>query len=163
MIEIYTNLFVGDQSAYESNVKYQSDWAVVHACKEPFHRRALGYKEPGAPKDDPEYLFARRDNRLILNMIDAPNPEYIPKKMVDTAIQFISEQLAENKRVLVHCNKGQSRSPGIGLMYLVKHTDKLPKTSFVEAERAFRKIYPLYEPARGMRGFMQKYWRVYAN
>lgn len=163
MIEIYKNLFIGDEDTYERNVKCQQGWSIVHACKEPYHRRELKYTTRGAPKNHPEYLFARRDNRLILNMIDVQDPEYIKKIMVDAAIQFIFEQLEENKKVLLHCNQGMSRSPGIGLLYLAKHTDTIPKTSFVEAERAFRNLYPLYQPARGMWGFMQKYWKDYSG
>jgi len=70
MIEVYLNLFVGDQSDYEINVATQEGWAVVHACKEPYHRQALGYRVRGAPKDHPEYLVARRGNRLILNIVE---------------------------------------------------------------------------------------------
>ena len=36
-----------------------------------YHRQALGYRSRGAPKDHPEYLVARRGNRLILNIVDA--------------------------------------------------------------------------------------------
>ena len=58
MIEIYPNLFVGDQGDYEYQVKGQDGWAVVHACKEPYHRQLLGYRTRGAPKGHPEYLYA---------------------------------------------------------------------------------------------------------
>lgn len=71
MIERYSDLFVGNQDDYESNVKYKANWAVVHACKEPYHRLALGYSSKAAPKNHPEYLFAKRTNRLILNLVDA--------------------------------------------------------------------------------------------
>ena len=163
MIEIYPNLFIGNQDDYEFNVARQPDWAVVHACKEPYHRAALGYRGRGAPKDHPEYLVARRGNRLILNMVDADNPAYIPQEIVDAALQFIAEQLAEDIKVLVHCNQGMSRSPGIGLLYLAKHTDKLPNDTFAKAEQAFREIYPAYNPASGIRGFMQANWELYAK
>lgn len=161
MIEIHPNLYIGNQDDYELSVARQPGWAVVHACKEPYHRAALGYSGRGAPKEHPEYLVAHRGNRLILNMVDADNPAYIPQEIVDAAIQFISEQLAEKGRVLVHCNQGMSRSAGIGLLYLIKHTNRLPKGSFAEAEQAFREIYPPYNPAAGMRGFMQFHWNFY--
>lgn len=77
MIEVYPNLFVGDEADYRI-VLNMSGWFIVHACKEPFHRQALGYAGRGAPKDHPEYLVAERDGRLILNLVDAPNPAYIP-------------------------------------------------------------------------------------
>ncbi len=163
MIEISPNLFIGNQDDYEMNVSRQSGWAVVHACKEPYHRNALGYKGRGAPKNHPEYLVAPRGNRLMLNLIDADDPAYIPQEIIDAALVFVHEQLNSGSKVLVHCNQGGSRSPGIGLLYLVKHTDKLPKDSFANAEQVFREIYPLYNPALGIRGFMQRNWDFYAK
>ena len=160
MIEIYPNLFIGTEQDYESKVKGQPDWVIVHACKEPYHRNELGYKSLGAPKGHPEYLIARRGNRLILNLVDAPNPAYIPKEIIDAALEFIHAGLSESHKVLVHCNLGKSRSPSIGLLYLSKYTDRLPK-EFSAAEREFRQIYPLYNPGAGMRGFIVKNWGTY--
>ena len=49
MIEIYPNLYIGHQGDYEYLVQGQDGWAVVHACKEPYHRDLLGYTTQGAP------------------------------------------------------------------------------------------------------------------
>lgn len=162
MKEVYPNLHVGNELDYENAVRDQPGWAVVHACKEPYHRQALGYRTQGAPKTHPEYLIARRGERLILNLVDADNPAYIPKTIVDAALEFVHEQLGANKEVLVHCNQGMSRSATIALLFLVKHTDILPRT-MAEAETAFRAIYPPYNPAGGMRGFMTEHWQEYAS
>ena len=82
-------------------------WAVVHACKEPFHRMALGYVTRGAPRNHPDYLYSNRPgNRLALNMIDADNSKYVSKEMVDVAIDYIDEKLRKGFKVLVHCNEG---------------------------------------------------------
>ena len=159
MIEIYPNLFIGIADDYELSVKGQTDWVVVHACKFPYHRDELGYKS-AAPKNHPEYLIARRGNRLILNLVDAPNPAYIPKEIIDAALEFIHKGLSEGKKVLVHCNLGESRSPSIGLLYLAIHTDKLSK-DFATAEQEYRKIYPSYNPGLGMRGFLVNNWDSY--
>lgn len=160
MIEIYPNLFIGTGDDYEYQVKSQPDWVVVHACKIPYHRQELGYTTQGAPKSHPEYLIARRENRLILNLVDAPNPAYIPKEIIDAALEFIQKGLDDGKKVLVHCNLGESRSPSIGLLYLAIHTDILPK-EFTAAEQAFRQIYPSYNPGAGMRGFLIQNWGNY--
>jgi predicted protein tyrosine phosphatase len=159
MIEIYPNLFIGTEQDYEYQVKGKPDWMVVHACKEPYHRRELGYTSRGAPKDHPEYLIARRGNRLILNLVDAPDPNYIPKEIIDSALDFIREGLSSHK-ILVHCNLGESRSPSIGMLYLAINTDKLPK-EFPAAEQSFRRIYASYNPSSGMRGFLAKNWDGY--
>ncbi|MDO9036420.1 MAG: phosphatase, partial [Methanoregula sp.] len=110
MIEIYPNLFIGNENDYETKVRQESGWCVVHACKEPYHREALGYSGRAAPKNHPEYLIARRGNRLILNLVDAPDPAYIPKEIIDAALAFISANLNAGSHVLVHCNEGCSRS-----------------------------------------------------
>lgn len=160
MIEIYPNLFIGTVDDYELQVKGQEDWSIVHACKEPYHRRELGYTTNGAPKGHPEYLIARRENRLILNLVDAPNPAYIPKEIIDAALEFIYQRLGAGHKVLVHCNLGESRSPSIGLLYLAIHTEKLSK-EFATAENEFRQIYPSYNPGGGIKGFLVKYWNTY--
>ena len=117
MIEIMHNLFIGSQSDYENIVKYESGWYVIHACKEPYHRQALGYSGRAVSKDHPEYLMAERENRLILNLVDVADPAYIAKIIIDKAIGCIAGHINEMK-VLVHCNQGASRSATIGLLYL---------------------------------------------
>jgi predicted protein tyrosine phosphatase len=163
MKEIYGNLYVGNENDYENTARKSDGWSIVHACKEPYHRQALGYTERAAPKTHPEYLIARRENRLILNLVDADNPAYIPKEIIDAALNFVHEQLKADKKVLVHCNQGMSRSPSIGMLYLLKYTDKLPSNSFEEIEAGFREIYPQYNPAAGVRGFMIANWKTYTS
>lgn len=163
MIEILTNLYIGNQDDYERNVKLQAGWAIVHACKEPYHRQALGYKGRAVDKNHPEYLIARRGNRLILNLVDVDNPEYISKEILDTALDFINENLTKNSKVLVHCNQGQSRSASIGLLYLVKFTDIIKSADFIEAEKEYLDLYPSYNPANGIRTFMLRNWNNYRN
>lgn len=160
MIEIYPNLFIGTEQDYENGVNDQTGWMIVHACKEPYHRQLLGYTTRGAPKDHPEYLMAQRGNRLILNLVDTPNPAFIPKEIIDTALYFIHKGLSEGCKVLIHCNLGESRSPSIGLLYLRIHTDILPD-EFALAEGKFREIYPPYNPSMGIRGFVVNNWNSY--
>lgn len=162
MIEIYPNLWIGSERDFENEVNNKLDWYVVHACKEPYHRQLLGYTGRGAPKEHPEYLLARRNNRLYLNLVDAPSAIFFDKSIIDAALEFIHEGLANNKKVLVHCNLGESRSPSIGFLYLAIYTNMLPKT-FLEAELDFIKIYPNYNPGNGIRGFMLNNWNNYIH
>lgn len=163
MIEVSERLYVGNQNDYENTVKLQGDaWHVVHACKEPYHRQALGYTGRSAPKDHKEYLIALRDYRLILNLIDPDNPAYVPKEIIDAALEFIHEGLSLDKKVLVHCNLGKSRSPSIAMLYLATQS-KIPSASLLEAEAAFKKLYSQYMPGAGMRGFMQQHWDIYCK
>lgn len=162
MIKICKNLYIGNEEDYEFKVKNNPNWMVVHACKEPYHRTLLGYSGRGAPKNHPEYLIARRGNRLFLNLVDADSSDYIPKEIIDAALHFIQESISVGKSCLVHCNQGESRSPSIGLLYMVKE-GKLPIISFPATESEFRKIYPAYNPKPGIREFIMNNWKIYAN
>jgi len=157
-IEVHPGLFVGGQASYESDVKFENGWAVIHACKEPYHRQALGYKGRAAPKSDPEYLIARRDHRLILNLVDADDPTFIPDEVMDAAVSFIDEQLKAERKVLVHCNQGLSRSPAIAMLYLATHTDRLDGHAFEQALKEFGQIYPTFSPSPGVLGFLRRRW-----
>lgn len=164
MTGVYKNLYVGDERDYESNIrlKNQNGWSIVHACKEPYHREALGYSGRGAPKNHREYLVAKRDNKLILNLIDATDPDYIPKEIIDEALEFIEESLSNDKKVLVHCNLGMSRSPGIAMLYLAQKGE-ISSESFQQALNEFMKVYPRCNLASGMRGFLEQHWDTYVN
>jgi len=162
MTEIHPNLFIGNENDYEFKVKNQIGWSVIHACKEPYHRQELGYSGKGAPKDHPEYLIAKRGNRLILNLVDAKDPAYISKVIIDVALSFIDEQLSKGQEVLVHSNQGMSRSPGIGLLYLAK-VGVINNSSFEEALSEFKEIYPGINMAGGMHGFLVGNWGEYIN
>jgi hypothetical protein len=163
MLEICPLLFVGSQLDYEQEVRFERDWRVVHACREPYHREAFGYRGRSAPKDHPEYLVARRDDRLILNRIDADEPSSIPSEIMDQSLLFVHESLRRNRRVLVHCNQGRSRARAIGLLYLASRTESFSGLEFSEADEAFRGLYPAFDPSPGLHGFLAVNWSVYCR
>lgn len=155
MKEIYPNLFIGSEDDYKF-LSYNLDgWYIIHACKEPYHRNALGYTGRAAPKDHPEYLMAERGDHLILNLVDAPDPLFIPKEIIDKALDAINDRVPDRK-VLVHCNQGMSRSAVIGMLYL--RSKGLLPDDFMEAERKFLEIYPFYTPNNGMRMYALNNW-----
>jgi hypothetical protein len=160
MKEIFPNLFVGSEEDYNRIKNDLKGWYIIHACKEPFHRRALGYKGRGAPKDHPEYLIAERDGRLILNLVDADDPAYIPKEIIDKALETIEREISSSK-ILLHCNQGMSRSAVIGMLFL--HSKGLLPDDFYEAEKKFLEIYPFYAPNNGMRMYAFNNWDNYGN
>lgn len=160
MIEVIRNLFVGNDIDAQQAMQ-QQEWYIIHACKEPYHRQALGYSGRAAPKTHPEYLIAKRENRLILNLVDVPNPAYISKEIMDTAVDAIATNI-QSKKVLVHCNQGMSRSPTIAFLYLLKYTMVLDSSDLDTALKQFRNLYPLYEPAGGVAGFVEEYWQEYS-
>ena len=105
MVEIMKNVFVGDEVDYASKVRGEAKWAIVHACKEPYHREALGYSGRACSKTHPEYLLAERGDRIMLNLVDVENPEWISPIIINTTMTFIDKRLTEGKRILIHCTK----------------------------------------------------------
>lgn len=160
MKEVYKNLYVGD----EKDVIFALNdyYAIIHACKEPYHRQLLGYTGRGCPKDNPEYLWAERGDRLYLNMVDAPISLFFDKSMIDKALDFIEQRLSERKKVLVHCNEGFSRSPSIALLYLIKH-GIIKGETLEDCEVEFLRLYPEYNPGKGIRDFVKMNFKEYRN
>jgi hypothetical protein len=163
MVEIHPGLHVGSENEYESRVRPQAGWAVIHACKDPYHRQALGYTGRAAPKGHPEYLIAYRGDRLILNLVDAADPAYIPDEIMNAAVAFIHERLSIGQKVMVHCNRGMSRSPSIAMLYLAIYTERLSRTSFERDFATFREIYPPFAPAHGVVGYLRARWLSFAG
>lgn len=161
MIEVYANLFVGSQED-EASIRGGDGWFVVHACKEPYHRQALGYTGRAAPKNHPEYLMARRNGRLILNLVDVDDVSFVSPLIIDAALSDIHQNLT-TKRVLVHCNQGLSRSPCIALLYLAKFTDVFGDQGYDGALRYFQALYPPFAPAKGMAAYVRLNWIKYSS
>lgn len=158
MIEVRNDLWVGDGTDYEEVKKAkEGEWAIVQAAKEPYHREALEYTGNAAPKDNPEYLFALRDglSKIILNMVDADDPKYFQDKMVFAAIAFIDSWMGLRK-VLIHCNKGESRAPGLAMLWMGLHGEL--DDNFVIAHMKFIEKYPKFDPRPGMRAYLLTKW-----
>jgi hypothetical protein len=151
-------IFIGSHDDYEAfPLKNDKEYAYVLAAKFPWHRNALGYTGVAAPKDHDEYLIARRNNKLILNLIDPRDPVYISKDCMQAAVKFIDESLNNGKKVGVFCNKGRSRAPAIVLSYLrakgLLKSEK-PEDGFEE----FKALYPFFEPGEGMTEYLKQNW-----
>lgn len=156
MENIIKGLYLGsDKDVPEAK---RRGYARLCCCKDgpDSHRSMLGYETLGAPKDK-NYLSARRDNVMALNIIDVPDPDLIPDEVIDIGLKFIHEMMSKGETVFVHCNAGHSRSPSIVLMYL-RTIGEMPD-SFLRAETIFRKIYDDYDPGVGMRAHSRARWR----
>ena len=147
MKELFKDIYVGtDNDVPEARKR---NFNIVHAEKdgEYSHRALLKYETQGAPKGS-DYLCAKRPGNLYLNLIDADDPAFVPDAVINEALAFIKHSLDEGKSVLIHCNKGLSRSPTIVFLYLYS-TGKLPRNHH-QAIRAFRRLYPQYDPSVGL-------------
>ena len=154
MVEVFSNLYVGNQDDFEHGVKGKDGWSVVHAAKKPYHRQLLGYKTRSAPKDHPEYFWAQRGDELFLNLIDAQDPKYIPMKLIYLSLDFITSEIDKGQKVLVHCNKGMSRSPSIAFLWM-RENGCFGDVSFGESVNKFKSIYPSWNPGKGMIGVIE--------
>ncbi|KAG0174566.1 hypothetical protein DFQ28_005721 [Apophysomyces sp. BC1034] len=62
-----------------------------------------------------------KDRYLQLAIPEGKKGQQALYDSIPTALNFVKKPLAENKRVLIHCAKGQDRSVGIALAILVKY------------------------------------------
>ncbi len=161
MKKILDNLYVGNQQDYE-NTFFDDNFSFCLAAKNPFHKDAVGYTGRACPKEHPEYLWAYRENKLILNMVDAPSSLYFDKTMIDEALLFIEEELFKGKNVLICCNRGESRSASIGLLYLIKQ-GYIKGETLEDCEVEFLRLYPEYNPGNGIREFVKMNFKEYAK
>jgi protein-tyrosine phosphatase len=163
MKEIIPGLFVGNGADYPT-VQYNTNWSVISAAKEPWHREALGYTGRGAPKEDPEYLVAYRPRHMIMNLVDPNDAKWIPRELIDAALDEIVIKLDDGFEVLVHCNQGESRAPSIVLLYLLSQG----RAEFAGCENGdevmdvFRQeFYEDYNPSEGFTQFVRENWKSY--
>lgn len=179
-VRLYKRLFVGSNLDYMmlwiANKEYPEEtfaydyksdemqidgWAIVHACKEPWHRNFVGYMGRGCPKDNPEYYWAKRKDRLALNIVDSPNPAFFNFTMIEKALDFMAEKYWEGKNILIHCNEGRSRSPSIAMLFLATRLYALPTVDYEDAVSFMNKYYSIYSPKNGIRQHIKDNWAKY--
>ena len=148
MIQVHSGIYVGTVAELSNwNGKY------LAAAKAPCHRQALGYTGRGAPKEHKEYLVALRGAGMILNLVDGETPDWIDKGMIRQALDWITSE----PETLIVCNQGQSRSPSIAFMWMLRQ-GLIKADTFGEAERAFEEVYKNYRPANGIRAFSKMFF-----
>lgn len=145
--------WITDDNGYDA-WKYLENFSFVNCAKSPYHREAVGYKSNGCPKDHPEYLYAVRGNRFIMNWVDGDDPKYISDKMIDAALTFMESAIELGNEIVVNCNQGLSRSPSLVLLYLVKHS-KITG-NYIEIINRFKELYNKYTPGCGCEEYCRK-------
>jgi predicted protein tyrosine phosphatase len=155
MQEIHERVLVLSEVACRSG---SDSLAVVHACKSPCHQRGVGYTG-NLQKTHPNYLTLTRGNDLFLNIIDPPIPLF-PDELFAVFLSFAREKWDAGLQLLIHCNKGESRAPSLGLVFLAKHIRALPNGSYAEAKREFVKRFPNYTPGKGIETYLTNKWQA---
>jgi len=156
MFQVYANLFIGSEN--DCSYDNREDWALIHACKSPCHQSILNYRG-SLPHDHPHYLVYEKQNHLFLNMIDPEQPLFKPILFLKS-LDFIKAHISRRK-VLIHCNHGKSRSASIALLYLAKCTTAISQTNYKEAARDFLRLFPDYQPGRGIAIYLGSQWNEF--
>lgn len=160
MVEVFKNLYVGNEA--DCSLARFKGMAVIHACKFPCHRAAVGYKN-SLPSAHPNYLILENGSNLFLNMVDMEQ-ELLPKythPIVRTALSFIHKNIG-SQNILIHCNQGQSRSASLALLYLACF-GLIANSTFESACFDFKKLYPLFLPGLGIAKYMHRNWTDLMN
>ena len=159
MEQIYPRVHVGGDPDY-LRVRGKENFSWVRCCKYGVdgHKELLGYTTPGAPAG-PNYLFFRKNKHLLaLNLLDLDDPNMVPFKCFEVALDFIKERLDDGDRVGIFCNSGRSRGPSTGLAFL-RSVGDLPY-HFVKSEHIYRTLYPHYSPGMGVRQVIKENWNT---
>lgn len=123
---------------------YLSDW---EGASKLYFLEELGIEKIislGTEEEMQKYVFHERDGleymKIIIDDIEKANIS----SYFDTN-RFIFESLKSSKRVLIHCNKGISRSPTIAIAYFIK----VLNLSYEEALYKIKEIRPFVKPNKG--------------
>lgn len=131
--------------------------SVVHACKEPCHRHAVGYTGKTLASNHPHYLAKLTPAALYLNLIDPPIPLFQAQSF-QHFFEF-TDSLAPDSHLHIHCNQGQSRAPSLALLLMAKRLQALPDDSYRAARSAFAQQFP-YAPGAGIAAFLEREWQA---
>ncbi len=153
MMEISERIIIGSQLDHRIG---DDEWAIVHACKSPCHQDAVGYRG-NLTNTHPNYLVLEEPNDLYLNMIDPPGPLFMPP-LFTSFLEFAPQQWEQGKKILIHCNQGESRAPSLGLLFLAKYKNEISDKSYEEARAEFQDLYPLYQPGQGIQIYLSRHW-----
>lgn len=152
--KVATYVFVGSDADLAS---LKTMPAVLHAAKEPWHRKFVGYQTAGAPKEDPEYLWAIRGDEMALNLIDVDDPLYVPFSLMDKAVNFVNYFRTRGRNVFIHCNQGVSRGPTVAFLAIAPLLD----ADFIKASMQFLELYPAFHPKDGVYKFAAQHWNYF--
>ena len=155
--EVIPGLWIGDIEACRE--VDASEFAVVHACKYPCYHAECGQRLRG----DPKFFAQATDKGLFLNIIDPPTPLF-DIAVFEAFLKYASEQWIAGRKLLIHCNKGESRAPSLALVFLAKCLGQIPVVSYDDAWDAFEQLLGIpYVPGRGIEDWLRIHWHELRN
>jgi hypothetical protein len=153
MQEVYERVFVANELSCRRG---DDEWAVVHACKSPCHQNAVGYKK-SLLNSHPHYLVLIEGPDLFMNIVDPPIPLFMPASFTNF-LEFSDKHWLAGHKLLIHCNKGESRAPSLALLFLAKRRSVLTNDSYQSARVEFELLYPNYRPGQGIQMYFSRQW-----
>lgn len=91
-------------------------------------------------------------------MID-PKVPLFQRRMFEDFIGFMRSEWEAGRRILIHCNKGESRSPTLAILFLSKVLYRLTAESFDHAADEFEVLtQERYRPSAGIDQWMREHW-----
>lgn len=188
MIELIPNLHIGTTDEVDFT---RDDWRyinVAHTFHYTLHDWQLRDKNHDRTKDKCYVVCEELPHLLSVNWVDANEAKYFDYegqgvKIFHKMFDFIDKARNENKNLLIVCNKGQSRSPSVGMAYLAKRTNYLsvPKIEPPEgvvypflglkeedlerppygiARDKFDRFFKEYYPGQGITQFLIENWHL---
>jgi hypothetical protein len=165
MIEIMQNIYVGSEQDYY-DIPDTNSWAVLHCCKDPFHRQFVGNYRGNLPPGHPDYPYKIRGNEMALNLVDMDffSAGYLDfnRRMFEAAFAFLDSYRAKECKILIHCNQGESRGPTLGMLY-ASRLGAFGYADFTTTVAAFRKIYPFYNPKKNIYETVMHLWNDFVK
>ena len=155
MIEVQNGLHVGKEADCRVG---DHEWAVVHACKSPCHQRSVGCLS----RSYPHYLALEQGTDLYLNLIDPPKPLFMAPSF-NSFLAFSRVQLEEFRKILIHCNQGESRAPSLALLLLAKLVSSISNESYGAARAEFETLFKGYNPGMGIRKYLADHWSEFVD
>lgn len=155
MKEVYKNLFIGSKYDCDKFIDNEN-YAILHACKT-CHREIL----EDISKDDKFYFMYKKDNdNIYLNIVDMNEElsKIYTESIIKEIMSFINSHI-KNKKVLVHCDLGVSRSASVVLIYLAKE-GIINNKNFNSALHDFESIYKSYSPSYGFYSYLDSNWDI---
>jgi hypothetical protein len=161
MKDVFPNLYVGTVVEANLVLKQPDDWRLANVAKT-LHCNLNGWSMTGKYSNHPFYIIREEPAFISVNWVDGPasyfNYQNKGVSVVKQLLAFIQKSLEKEKKVLITCDQGRSRSPSVALLYLAKVSRTITDASYIEASREFKSKYPDYQPAPGISGFLTSIW-----
>jgi protein tyrosine phosphatase len=144
-----TNIFIGNKD--DEKLIDKKKLVIVHACQSYFDKVKVN-KYFGNNSNIKE-----SKGELYINWVDLPDSNNFDLNTFNNILHWMKEKYSENKNLFVHCDWGQSRSPTLVMVFMVKILRILPD-NFFEALEKFKILYPDYITPTGISRFVKENW-----